>query len=185
LLGSQELAGDDVLDRVGIPEQGLGGERGVSQRQHEVRHEDEAEDAAFLVSRQRLGQDGVDDRPGLRRQPGCPDSGPDPLAQLPGQVLHGEQGPKGEFDVETPLATTHVHRYGPDSGEPVVLLHGAGFNASMWYPNVAALGQDHPARGSGGGRRPGRQRSRPGAGAPGQRRDSRLPCRCQQRAGHD
>jgi pimeloyl-ACP methyl ester carboxylesterase len=25
-----------------------------------------------------------------------------------------------------------------------VLVHGAGFNSSMWYPNVAALGRDHP-----------------------------------------
>lgn len=25
-----------------------------------------------------------------------------------------------------------------------MLLHGAGFNGSMWYPNVAALGRDHP-----------------------------------------
>jgi pimeloyl-ACP methyl ester carboxylesterase len=52
--------------------------------------------------------------------------------------------PWAEFDVETRFTTTHVHRYGPAEGEPVVLLHGAGFNASMWYPNVAALGQEHP-----------------------------------------
>jgi pimeloyl-ACP methyl ester carboxylesterase len=49
-----------------------------------------------------------------------------------------------EFDVETVTTTTHIHRYGPADGEPVVLLHGAGFNGSMWYPNVAALGRDHP-----------------------------------------
>jgi pimeloyl-ACP methyl ester carboxylesterase len=52
--------------------------------------------------------------------------------------------PWEEFDVETRPATTHVHRYGPASGEPVVLLHAAGFNGSMWYPNVAALGRDRP-----------------------------------------
>jgi pimeloyl-ACP methyl ester carboxylesterase len=52
--------------------------------------------------------------------------------------------PWAEFDVETRSTTTHVHRYGPASGDPVVLLHGAGFNGSMWYPNVAALGRDHP-----------------------------------------
>lgn len=33
---------------------------------------------------------------------------------------------------------------GPAGAEPVVLLHGAGFNGSMWYPNVAALGREHP-----------------------------------------
>jgi pimeloyl-ACP methyl ester carboxylesterase len=53
-------------------------------------------------------------------------------------------GPWEEFDVETRSTTTHIHRYGPASGEPVVLLHGAGFNGSMWYPNVAALGRDYP-----------------------------------------
>jgi pimeloyl-ACP methyl ester carboxylesterase len=52
--------------------------------------------------------------------------------------------PWEEFDVETRSATTHIHRYGPAGGEPVVLLHGAGFNGSMWYPNVAALGKNHP-----------------------------------------
>jgi pimeloyl-ACP methyl ester carboxylesterase len=49
-----------------------------------------------------------------------------------------------EFDVETKVTTTHIHRYGPAEGEPVVLVHGAGFNGSMWYPNVAALGREHP-----------------------------------------
>jgi pimeloyl-ACP methyl ester carboxylesterase len=52
--------------------------------------------------------------------------------------------PWAEFDVETKVTTTHIHRYGPAEGEPVVLLHGAGFNGSMWYPNVAALGREHP-----------------------------------------
>jgi len=52
--------------------------------------------------------------------------------------------PWTEFDVETAVTTTHIHRYGPAEGEPVVLLHGAGFNGSMWYPNVAALGREHP-----------------------------------------
>jgi pimeloyl-ACP methyl ester carboxylesterase len=52
--------------------------------------------------------------------------------------------PWTEFDVETKVTITHVHRYGPAEGEPVVLVHGAGFNGSMWYPNVAALGREHP-----------------------------------------
>jgi pimeloyl-ACP methyl ester carboxylesterase len=62
--------------------------------------------------------------------------------------------PWTEFDVETAVTTTHIHRYGPAEGEraedgpaegePVVLLHAAGFNGSMWYPNVAALGREHP-----------------------------------------
>jgi pimeloyl-ACP methyl ester carboxylesterase len=52
--------------------------------------------------------------------------------------------PWTEFDVETATTTTRIHRYGPAEGEPVVLVHGAGFNGSMWYPNVAALGREHP-----------------------------------------
>jgi pimeloyl-ACP methyl ester carboxylesterase len=49
-----------------------------------------------------------------------------------------------ELDVETSFGTVHVHRYGPATGEPVVLLHGTGANASTWYPQVAALGERHP-----------------------------------------
>jgi len=52
--------------------------------------------------------------------------------------------PWTEFDVETATTTTHIHRYGPADAEPVVLMHGAGFNGSTWYPNVAALGRDRP-----------------------------------------
>ncbi|MCL2582453.1 MAG: alpha/beta fold hydrolase [Streptosporangiales bacterium] len=48
--------------------------------------------------------------------------------------------PRDEFDVETDVATTHVIRHGPRDGEPVVLLSGAGFNASNWYGTAAALG---------------------------------------------
>ena len=56
--------------------------------------------------------------------------------------------PHEEFDVETATATTRVHAYrrGRD-GTPVVLLSGAGFNASNWYPHVEALGQSHPVFG--------------------------------------
>jgi pimeloyl-ACP methyl ester carboxylesterase len=51
--------------------------------------------------------------------------------------------PRDEFDIETEFATTHVHRYGPRDGEPVVLLSGAGFNASNWYAAAAVLGAEH------------------------------------------
>ena len=48
--------------------------------------------------------------------------------------------PLEEFDIETATATTRVHAYRPHpGGAPVVLLTGAGFNASGWYPHVAAL----------------------------------------------
>jgi pimeloyl-ACP methyl ester carboxylesterase len=56
--------------------------------------------------------------------------------------------PVEEFDVETATATTRVHAYRPHpGGEPVVLLTGAGFNASGWYPHVAALATVGPVYG--------------------------------------
>jgi pimeloyl-ACP methyl ester carboxylesterase len=56
--------------------------------------------------------------------------------------------PCEEFDIETATATTRVHAYRPHpGGDPVVLLNGAGFNASGWYPHVAALSEDGPVYG--------------------------------------
>jgi pimeloyl-ACP methyl ester carboxylesterase len=56
--------------------------------------------------------------------------------------------PHEEFDIETATATTRVHAYRPHpDGPPVVLLTGAGFNASAWYPHVAALAEDGPVYG--------------------------------------
>jgi hypothetical protein len=56
--------------------------------------------------------------------------------------------PCEEFDVETATATTRVHAYRPHpGGAPIVLLTGAGFNASSWYPHVAALATDGPVYG--------------------------------------
>jgi pimeloyl-ACP methyl ester carboxylesterase len=56
--------------------------------------------------------------------------------------------PREEFDIETATATTRVHAYRPSrDGTPVVLLSGAGFNASNWYPHVEALAKNHPVYG--------------------------------------
>jgi pimeloyl-ACP methyl ester carboxylesterase len=56
--------------------------------------------------------------------------------------------PFAESDVETATATTRVHAYRPHpGGDPVVLLTGAGFNASSWYPHVAALAEEGPVYG--------------------------------------
>ena len=56
--------------------------------------------------------------------------------------------PYEEFDIETATATTRVHAYRPNpDGEPIVLLTAAGFNASGWYPHVAALAKDGPVYG--------------------------------------
>ena len=56
--------------------------------------------------------------------------------------------PSEEFDIETATATTRVHAYRPHpGGESVVLLTGAGYNASSWYPHVAVLAEDGPVYG--------------------------------------
>src|SRR5277367_5102183 len=56
--------------------------------------------------------------------------------------------PREELDIETATATPRVHAYRPRrDGTPVVLLPGAGFNASMWYPHVEALAGNHPVYG--------------------------------------
>src|SRR6478672_1397831 len=56
--------------------------------------------------------------------------------------------PRAEFDVETATTTTRVHAYRPHpAGDAVVLLTGAGFNASSWYPHVAALAKGGPVYG--------------------------------------
>lgn len=52
--------------------------------------------------------------------------------------------PRREFDVDTSFGTVHVHRYGPEEGVPIVLLHGSQGNSTNWYPQVAALGVRHP-----------------------------------------
>ena len=67
------------------------------------------------------------------------------------KFLHGYEAafalwprPFERLDVETRYGTTRVHRHGPASGTPIVLLHGHGGNASLWYPQVEALAAEHP-----------------------------------------
>jgi pimeloyl-ACP methyl ester carboxylesterase len=56
--------------------------------------------------------------------------------------------PFEEYDVETSSTTTRVHSYRPNpAGAPIVLLTGAGYNASAWYPHVAALAARGPVYG--------------------------------------
>lgn len=52
--------------------------------------------------------------------------------------------PHEVLDVETAFGTTRVYRCGPESGEPVVLLHGHGANASTWYRQAAGVGRCRP-----------------------------------------
>jgi pimeloyl-ACP methyl ester carboxylesterase len=41
--------------------------------------------------------------------------------------------------VDTEYGKTHVIASGPVDGEPVILLNGFGFSATMWYPNIKEL----------------------------------------------
>ncbi|MFD0889707.1 alpha/beta fold hydrolase, partial [Streptosporangium algeriense] len=52
--------------------------------------------------------------------------------------------PHEVFDVETSFGTTRVYRCGPPGGDPVVLLHGHGANASTWYRQAAGVGCRRP-----------------------------------------
>ncbi|MFC3980340.1 alpha/beta fold hydrolase [Streptosporangium jomthongense] len=60
------------------------------------------------------------------------------------EVAMGLWPPHEVFDVETSFGTTRVYRCGPRDGEPVVLLHGHGANASMWYLQAAGVGCHRP-----------------------------------------
>lgn len=50
--------------------------------------------------------------------------------------------PWQELDVETSYGATHVHRYGPARGEPVVLLHGE--LRSIKTPALLLVGEHSP-----------------------------------------
>lgn len=52
--------------------------------------------------------------------------------------------PRRTLDIATDFGTTRVVHHGPDTGEPVVLLHGSDANSSVWYPQVAAFAERHP-----------------------------------------
>ena len=45
--------------------------------------------------------------------------------------------------VETKFGPTHLMTYGPIDAPPLVLIHGHGTNATMWYPIASALASHH------------------------------------------
>ncbi|MER6172007.1 alpha/beta fold hydrolase [Streptosporangium sp. NPDC001681] len=52
--------------------------------------------------------------------------------------------PHDTIDVETDFGTTRIYRHGVATGEPIVLVHGHGANASTWYHQITGLGRHHP-----------------------------------------
>ncbi|GAA1393327.1 alpha/beta hydrolase [Kitasatospora putterlickiae] len=53
-------------------------------------------------------------------------------------------GPRTAIDLPTGYGTTRVHRAGPPTGDPVVLLPGSGGNALMWHRYIDALARHRP-----------------------------------------
>jgi pimeloyl-ACP methyl ester carboxylesterase len=45
--------------------------------------------------------------------------------------------------IETTYGKTHIITAGAKDGKPILLIHGFGFGAPMWYPNVANLSKDY------------------------------------------
>lgn len=45
--------------------------------------------------------------------------------------------PYKAYYVSTRFGQTHVIASGPENAPPLVLLHGALFSSTMWYPNIA------------------------------------------------
>jgi len=48
-----------------------------------------------------------------------------------------------ELYIPTTYGTAHVIVSGPESGEPLVLLHGMNSSSTMWYPNIKALSKNY------------------------------------------
>lgn len=45
------------------------------------------------------------------------------------------------LDVDTEFGPTHVTCFGPEGGEPLVLLHGRGATGAVWFATAGSLGQ--------------------------------------------
>ena len=47
------------------------------------------------------------------------------------------------IEVKTRFGLTHINASGPEEGYPLVILHGAGLNSTVWFRNIAALSTQH------------------------------------------
>ncbi|MFY3791399.1 alpha/beta fold hydrolase [Ureibacillus sp. MALMAid1270] len=45
--------------------------------------------------------------------------------------------------IETQLGRTHLIAAGPENAEPLLLIHGFGFGAPMWYSNIEMLASEY------------------------------------------
>jgi pimeloyl-ACP methyl ester carboxylesterase len=59
-------------------------------------------------------------------------------------TLMGIPGQRDSTDVSTTYGRVRVHRYGPDDGTPIVLLHGRAGTTVMWEQNIPGLAATHP-----------------------------------------
>lgn len=53
--------------------------------------------------------------------------------------------PYEEFMIRTQYGDTHVIASGPKDRDPIVLIHAAGVNGTIWGPNIAALSHQYRA----------------------------------------
>jgi pimeloyl-ACP methyl ester carboxylesterase len=51
--------------------------------------------------------------------------------------------PYRSLELPTRWGPTHILASGPADAPPLVLLHGMGLSATMWFPNAADLGRNH------------------------------------------
>ncbi|MFG2205891.1 alpha/beta fold hydrolase [Streptomyces sp. NPDC048638] len=56
-------------------------------------------------------------------------------------VLDRWPGPVDRLDLTSAYGTTRVTAYGPEGGEPLVLLHGGGATSTVWFANAAGPGR--------------------------------------------
>ncbi|MEV0799168.1 alpha/beta hydrolase [Kribbella sp. NPDC050281] len=59
-------------------------------------------------------------------------------------TVMGIPGLRESLDVSTTYGRVRVYRYGPDDGEPIVLLHGRAGTTVMWEQNIPELASSHP-----------------------------------------
>ena len=59
-------------------------------------------------------------------------------------TLMGIPGQRESLDVSTTYGQVRVYRYGPDTGVPLVLLHGRAGTTVMWAGNIPSLAASRP-----------------------------------------